>query len=83
MNRFTVSRLANLLRKEMVETFRDWKMLSLTLTFAPFFVLLMYAYLGHASPIYHVAVVNGDPGMELATGLVQALAAVRSEDRTL
>jgi len=80
MTRFSPARLANLFRKEMVETFRDWKMLSLTLTFAPFFVLLMYAYLGHAAPVYQVAVVNEDPGMELAAGLVQSLAAVRSPE---
>ena len=56
------SRLRSLFRKEMLETFRDWKMLSMTLTFAPFFVLLMYAYLGHTTPVYPVAVVNEDMG---------------------
>jgi ABC-2 type transport system permease protein len=55
-------RLAALYRKEMTEAFRDWKMLSLTLTFAPFFVFLMYGYLGHTSPVYQVAVVNADAG---------------------
>jgi ABC-2 type transport system permease protein len=74
----------------MVETFRDWKMLSLTLTFAPFFVFLMYAYLGHATPTYHVALVNQDAGAEvqgmgrvdLGRELARAMTEVRSEDGT-
>ena len=41
-------RLAALFRKTMIENFRDWKILSLTLAFSPFFVLLMYFYLGAA-----------------------------------
>jgi len=56
-------RLVSLFRKEMLESFRDWKMLSMTLTFAPFFVLLMYAYLGHSTPIYQIAVANQDGGV--------------------
>ena len=80
MTGLSFPRLANLFRKEMVETFRDWKMLSLTLTFAPFFVLLMYAYLGHTVPVYQVVVVNADPGGSLATGLIEAMAAVRSPE---
>ncbi len=59
-------RLCSLFRKEMLETFRDWKMLSMTLTFAPFFVLLMYAYLGHTTPTYQIAVVNQDVGATAA-----------------
>jgi ABC-2 type transport system permease protein len=72
----------------MLETFRDWKMLSMTLTFAPFFVLLMYVYLGHATPTYQIAVVNQDQGfadesgseVRLGEGLVEALQAVRSPE---
>jgi len=86
--RASLSRLASLFRKEMTETFRDWKMLSMTLTFAPFFVLLMYAYLGHTTPVYQVAVVNLDEGAEVAEGgmfhggqeLLLALRAVRSPE---
>ena len=47
----SLRRLSSLFRKEMTETFRDWKMLSMTLTFAPFFVVVMYAYLGHSPPV--------------------------------
>ncbi len=83
-----IPRLLSLFRKEMLETFRDWKMLSLTLTFAPFFVLLMYAYLGHSTPVYQVAVVNEDRGgtaeggevEELGSQLVEMLRGVRSPE---
>jgi ABC-2 type transport system permease protein len=72
----------------MLETFRDWKMLSMTLSFAPFFVLLMYAYLGHSTPVYQIAVVNQDEGAVDAAGeavrlgdeLVAVLGAVRSPE---
>ncbi len=72
------SRCWHLFRKEMAETFRDWKMLSLTLSFAPFFVLLMYGYLNHATSVYQVAVVNGDPDGEAAAQLLEALTAAQT-----
>ena len=83
-----LSRFFSLFRKEMLESFRDWKMLSLTLTFAPFFVILMYAYLGHTTPTYQIAVVNRDEGTTTRTGermewgrdLVQAFGALRSPE---
>ncbi|MFH1763730.1 MAG: ABC transporter permease [Gemmatimonadota bacterium] len=88
MSRSAFPRLLSLFRKEMLETFRDWKMLSMTLTFAPFFVLLMYAYLGHTTPTYQIAVVNQDLGATTQTGervesgreLVGFLGAVRSPE---
>ncbi len=88
MNAPKGSRLISLFRKEMLETFRDWKMLSMTLTFAPFFVLLMYAYLGHTTPTYPVAVVNADQGgvtasgemVNFGDGLIEALRAVRAPE---
>jgi ABC-2 type transport system permease protein len=80
-------RLVSLFRKEMTESFRDWKMLSLTLTFAPFFVLVMYAYLGTSTPVYTIAVVNLDAGAVSADGtqvnegerFLVALGAVQAE----
>lgn len=88
MTHRALSRLLSLLRKEALETLRDWRMLSLTLSFAPFFVLLMYVYLGHATPVYHIAVVNGDSGAVSEAGtalqsgrdLVGLLRAVRSPE---
>ncbi len=81
-------RLASLFRKEVTESVRDWKMWSMTLSFAPFFVLLMYAYLGHGTPVYDIAVVNTDAGASASAGtpfragdeLVQALSEVVSEN---
>ena len=84
----SLRRLTSIFLKEMTESFRDWKMLSMTLTFAPFFVLVMYAYLGHSTPVYQVAVVNLDAGALTAAGdtfrggqeLFLALRAVRSPE---
>ena len=76
----TWRRLLNLFRKEMLETFRDWKLLSLTLTFAPFFVLLMYGYLGTSTPVYQVAVVNQDTGGELGEELLATLRQVTTPE---
>ncbi|NNM04128.1 MAG: ABC transporter permease [Gemmatimonadetes bacterium] len=71
----SLPRLVSLFRKEMLESFRDWKLLSLTLTFAPFFVLLMYAYLGHATPVYQIAVANQDVGAVTQSGEEEYLGA--------
>jgi len=86
--RASLPRLLHLLQKETKESFRDWKMLSLALTFAPIFVLLMYGYLGHTTPVYQVAVVNLDRGAGTEGGgrfhggqeLFLALRAVRSRE---
>jgi ABC-2 type transport system permease protein len=62
-------RLISLFKKTMVENLRDWKILVLTLAFGPFFVVLMYLYLGETtqSP-YRVIVVNQDEGMVTIDG---------------
>jgi len=53
-------RIISLFRKTWIENIRDWKILILTLTFAPLFVLLMFFYVGEStqSP-YRVVVING------------------------
>ncbi len=62
-------RLASLFKKTMIENLRDWKVLILTLTFAPFFVVLMYFYFGEAATTPHrVIVVNHDEGATTADG---------------
>ena len=68
-----------LLRKSLVESVRDWKILILALTFAPFFVLLMYFYFEAGTTVYRIAVVNRDAGPRGAA-LVAALALQRSAD---
>jgi ABC-2 type transport system permease protein len=55
-------RFVALFRKTMIENLRDWKILILTLSFAPFFVVLMFFYLGEAVITYRVVVVNADQG---------------------
>ena len=62
-------RLISLFKKTMVENLRDWKILVLTLAFGPFFVVLMYLYLGETtqSP-YRVIVVDQDEGAVTSDG---------------
>jgi ABC-2 type transport system permease protein len=56
-------RFISLFKKTMIENFRDWKILILTLTMAPFFVVLMYFYFEEtAQTAYRVIVVNQDQG---------------------
>jgi ABC-2 type transport system permease protein len=56
-------RFISLFKKTMIENFRDWKILILTLTMAPFFVVLMKFYFEEtAQTAYRVIVVNQDQG---------------------
>ena len=72
-------RLGALLRKTMIENFRDWKMLVMTLSFAPFFVALMYFYFQGATTSYRIAIVNRDEGA-VAQELIKRLEAVESAE---
>lgn len=47
----------------MIENFRDWKILIMGITFAPFFVVLMYFYFGEATETYRLVFVNHDQGV--------------------
>ncbi len=60
-------RIISLFRKTWVENMRDWKILILTLTFAPLFVLLMFFYGEESkqSPL-QVVVINHDIGVSTA-----------------
>jgi ABC-2 type transport system permease protein len=55
-------RVFPLFKKAMIENFRDWKILVLGITFAPFFVVLMYFYFGEATETYRLIFVNHDLG---------------------
>ena len=72
-------RVVSLFRKTMIENIRDWKILALTLTFAPFFVALMYFYTADTTTTYRILVVNHDEG-EMGQGLIAAIKEVRSPD---
>lgn len=56
-------RFTALFRKTAIENLRDWKILSLTMLFAPVFVFLMYFYLTSASQTYVILFMNHDAGM--------------------
>lgn len=61
-------RLLSLIKKTLIENFRDWKIMVLILTFAPFFVFLMYFYFGEATKVYRITVVNHDQGLQRDNG---------------
>ena len=62
-------RLTGLIKKTVLENIRDWKILVLILTFAPFFVFLMYFYFGDTAKVYRVMVVNLDKGIHQDNGV--------------
>jgi ABC-2 type transport system permease protein len=57
-----------LFKKALIENFRDWKILVLTLSFAPFFVYLMYFYLDQGSQTFRIIFVNQDLGAPAQDG---------------
>ena len=61
-------RIISLFKKAIIENLRDWKILILILTFAPFFVLLMYFYIDNAETHYKVGFVNLDRGVTDVSG---------------
>lgn len=75
-------RFGALFRKTLVENVRDWKILVMTLSFAPFFVLLMYFYFYEGTTTYRVVVVNRDEGM-MGEALVEMLEAYASPDEAM
>jgi ABC-2 type transport system permease protein len=71
----------------MIENFRDWKIMIMTLSLAPFFVILMYSYLEQVPETYRIVVVNYDEGVtggrelfNAGQDLASALRSVRSPD---
>lgn len=58
------------LKKTFLENLREWKILSMTLVFAPFFVLLMWGYYEAAAPAYRLLYIDHDRG---ATGIAQTV----------
>jgi ABC-2 type transport system permease protein len=59
--------------KTLKENIREWKILILALVFGPFFVYMMYAYFGAATPSYTLLVSDRDAAVRAADGrLLQA-----------
>ncbi len=63
-------RLFPLFKKALIENFRDWKILVIGITFAPFFVVLMHFYFGAAAETYRVVFVDHDRGTTAQDGTV-------------
>lgn len=63
-------KIINVFNKSMKENLRDWKMLILTLTFAPAFVFLMYSFYGSAATTYKVMIYNQDRPVQLENGAI-------------
>lgn len=61
-------RIFPLFKKALIENFRDWKILVIGITFAPFFVVLMYFYFGAATETYRVVFVDHDRGATAQDG---------------
>jgi ABC-2 type transport system permease protein len=61
-------RVLAFLKKTFLENLREWKILVLALTFAPFFVYLMYAYFEGTAPAYRLLVINHDAASPAAVG---------------
>lgn len=62
-------RFIPLFKKALIENFRDWKIFILTVTFAPFFVVLMYLYFGNSALRYDIVFVNNDRGTREGGGI--------------
>ncbi|OGO16760.1 MAG: hypothetical protein A2Z14_05565 [Chloroflexi bacterium RBG_16_48_8] len=61
-------RFLSILRKSIHEQLRDVLVLSLTLAFAPFFVLAYWLWMPSGSTFYNVLVINKDTGVQLSDG---------------
>jgi ABC-2 type transport system permease protein len=57
--------------KTLKENLRDWKILIIAIVFAPFFIYLMYMYMGDTgSVVYNVALLNNDKKGSFANELI-------------
>jgi len=67
--------------KTFKENLRDWKILILAIVFAPFFVYLMYMYMGdHRSSLYNIDVINNDHAGSSAADLIAVWEKMKSSE---
>jgi ABC-2 type transport system permease protein len=67
--------------KTFRENIRDWKILILTFVFAPFFIYMMYLYLGDTGSMrYNIVIVNNDVNGQLAGELIAEWSSLKSEN---
>ena len=84
----SLRRIGNVFLKSMREIWRDWLTLSLSLVFAPLFILLYYLITAGGSTSYRVIVINLDQGVagsggemvSLGSEVIQAIEAVTYAD---
>jgi len=69
--------------KTFRENLRDWKILILVFLLAPFFIYMMYFYLGDTGSVkYNVVIANNDSGGILAGELIEEWEKLASDDGT-
>lgn len=67
--------------KTFRENLRDWKILILTIVFAPFFIYLMYMYTGDPeSSLFNVVVINNDIGGAASAELIREWEMLEKEE---
>lgn len=67
--------------KTFKENLRDWKILILAIVLAPFFIYLMYLYLGDSeSATYNVVLANNDKNSPLSNELAEQWKKLKTED---
>jgi ABC-2 type transport system permease protein len=66
--------------KTFKENLRDWKILILAVVFAPFFIYMMYMYMGDSgSTAFNIALINNDKG-KLSNELIGEWEKMRTDD---
>ena len=67
--------------KTFKENLRDWKIMILAIIFAPFFIYLMYMYMGDSgSSVYNVIIVNNDLNGEISEELISEWGKIKTEE---
>jgi ABC-2 type transport system permease protein len=68
--------------KTFKENLRDWKIIILAIVFAPFFIYMMYMYMGGdpGSVLYNVALFNNDKKGAFSNELIGELQKIQTED---
>jgi ABC-2 type transport system permease protein len=67
--------------KTFKENLRDWKILILAIVFAPFFIYMMYMYMGDSgSVVYNVALLNNDKEGPFSNELIGEWRKIKTED---
>jgi ABC-2 type transport system permease protein len=67
--------------KTFKENLRDWKILIITIVFAPFFIYLMYMYMGGSGTVvYNVVLLNNDKNGAFVNELIGEWLKIKKED---